>query len=75
EELVKLLIKPIYSQQKTTTSTVGAATNDHHPHLQQQQQQQLVVHRQAFYSIAKSFASLTVANLKESAYFVKKFQE
>ncbi|CAF0993475.1 unnamed protein product [Rotaria sordida] len=70
EELVKLLIKPIYSQQKSTTiSTTATNTSDHH------QQQQLVVHRQAFYSIAKSFASLTVANLKESNYFIKKFQD
>lgn len=70
DELVKLLIKPIYSQQKPATSSTASstATGDH-------QQQQLVVHRQAFYSIAKSFASLTVANLKESAYFIKKFQD
>ncbi len=72
-ELVELLIKPVYSQQQSgTTPTTASAgvTNDH-----QQQQQQLVVHKQAFYSIAKSFAALTVANLKESSYFIKKFQD
>jgi cullin-associated NEDD8-dissociated protein 1 len=66
EELVKLLIKPIYSQQKSTTTASATANN---------QQQQLVVHKQAFYSIAKSFAALTVANLKESHSFLKKFQD
>ena len=69
EELVKLLIKPVYSQQKPgSTSASATSTNDH-------QQQQLVVHKQAFYSIAKSFAALTVANLKESGSFIKKFQD
>ncbi|CAF0970643.1 unnamed protein product [Adineta steineri] len=74
EELVKLLIKPIYSQQKTGTTPTTAShtpttsTTDHH-------QQQLVVHKQAFYSIAKSFAALTVENLKESSFFIKKFQD
>ena len=66
EELVKLLIKPIYSQQKLPTTS---ATLNNNP------QQQLVVHKQAFYSIAKSFAALTVANLKESQIFIKKFQD
>jgi cullin-associated NEDD8-dissociated protein 1 len=70
EELVKLLIKPIYSQQKPASAS---ATNNQQQ--QQQQQQQLVVHKQAFYSIAKSFAALTVANLKESPVFLKKFQD
>ncbi|CAF1075968.1 unnamed protein product, partial [Adineta ricciae] len=70
EELVKLLIKPVYSQQKSgSTSASATSTNEH------QQQQQLVVHKQAFYSIAKSFAALTVANLKESSSFIKKFQD
>jgi len=64
EELVNLLIKPIYTQQKpATTSTTNTNV-----------QQQLVAHKQAFYSIAKSFAALTVANLKESSPFIKKFQ-
>lgn len=66
EELVNLLIKPIYTQQKTTTTTTTGAN--------QNVQQQLVVHKQAFYSIAKSFAALTVANLKDSSTFIKKFQ-
>ena len=71
KELVQLLIEPVYSRQ-TSGSTTNAATNspaDHH------QQQTLVVHKQAFYSIAKSFAALTVANLQESTYFIKKFQD
>lgn len=71
KELVQLLIEPVYSRQ-TSGSTASAATNssaDHH------QQHSLVVHKQAFYSIAKSFAALTVANLQESNYFVKKFQD
>ena len=69
EELVKLLIKPVYSQQKPTTAS-ATATSDHH-----HQQHQLVVHRQAFYSIAKSFASLTVANFMKGHHFIKKFQD
>jgi len=73
EELVKLLIKPIYSQQKLSTTATATATMT--SNQQQPQQQQLVVHKQAFYSIAKSFAALTVANLKESNYFIKKFQD
>jgi cullin-associated NEDD8-dissociated protein 1 len=73
EELVKLLIKPVYSQLKSSTTASATATNANDPH--HPQQQQLVVHKQAFYSIAKSFAALTVANLKESSYFIKKFQD
>ena len=72
EELVKLLIKPIYAQQKPSSTTASTATGTNN---QQQQQQQLVVHKQAFYSIAKSFAALTVANVKESGSFIKKFQD
>jgi cullin-associated NEDD8-dissociated protein 1 len=82
KELVELLIKPVYSQQGTGTTTSASSvtasamsSTDHHHHQQQQQQQQLVVHKQAFYSIAKSFAALTVANLSESNYFIKKFQD
>ena len=73
KELVQLLIEPVYSRQGQGSSSAAAtsSTADH----QQQQQQQLVVHKQAFYSIAKSFAALTVANLKESNYFIKKFQD
>lgn len=70
EELVKLLIKPVYSQQKPTTPSAAATVS-----LANNQQQALVVHKQAFYSIAKSFAALTVANTKESASFIKKFQD
>ena len=71
DELIKLLIKPIYSQERksaiSSSASTATVTND--------QQQQLVVHRQAFYSIAKSFASLTIANLRESNQFIKKFQD
>lgn len=72
KELVQLLIEPVYSRQTSGGSSASTATNlptDHH------QQQSLVVHKQAFYSIAKSFAALTVANLQESHYFIKKFQD
>lgn len=69
KELVQLLIEPVYSKSSNATTNAAAAKNDLH------QQQQLVVHKQAFYSIAKSFASLTVANLNESSFFVKKFQD
>ena len=71
KELVQLLIEPVYSRQATGSSNSTASGNsaDHH------QQQPLVVHKQAFYSIAKSFAALTVANLSDSQYFIKKFQD
>ena len=77
KELVQLLIEPVYSRQGQGSAGAAAtsSTADHQQQQQQQQQQQLVVHKQAFYSIAKSFAALTVANLKESNYFIKKFQD
>jgi cullin-associated NEDD8-dissociated protein 1 len=75
KELVQLLIEPVYSRQGQGSSSAAATSSAADHHQQQQQQQQLVVHKQAFYSIAKSFAALTVANLKESNYFIKKFQD
>ena len=70
-DLVELLIKPVDSRQDKGSATASTAL-DHNHH---QQQPSSVVHKQAFYSIAKSFAALTVANLSESNYFIKKFQD
>ena len=69
-ELVELLIKPVDTRQDKGSATASNTLDHNH-----QQQPSSVVHKQAFYSIAKSFAALTVANLGASNYFIKKFQD
>ncbi|CAF1035513.1 unnamed protein product [Didymodactylos carnosus] len=76
KDFVNMLIKPIYqpiptsSVQPPSSSSSSTATV-----LGHDLQNSLVVHKQAFYSIAKCFAAVTVKNINEGQHFINKFQD
>lgn len=59
-----MLIKPIRDQNLPTQSTNGHGVYE---------SSNLAVHKQAFYSIAKCIAALTVTNQEEGQMVIKKF--
>ncbi|CAF0936113.1 unnamed protein product [Didymodactylos carnosus] len=73
KDFVNMFIKPIYQPINTGSAQSSASTITMFGH--ESQQNSLVVHKQAFYSIAKCFAAVTVKNLNDGQYFINKFQD
>lgn len=68
KDLVLMLTKPIREQQISNSNNVYAENG-----MQQANSSSLAVHKQAFYSIAKCIASLTVKNQAEGQLVIKQF--
>lgn len=68
KDLVLMLTKPIREQQIANANSVYAENG-----MQQTNSNSLAVHKQAFYSIAKCVAALTVKNQTEGQLVIKQF--
>ena len=69
----KMLTKPIREQQSSLHQSSSASVNVSSPNINDFSNNNLAVHKQAFYSIAKIIAALTVTHQTEGKLVIQQF--